>query len=95
MKYDPKIIMWGVSLVFLAGGGWWSLQSVSSDVSEIKETVRAQSSDLQLHVISNGHAARGARMDSVERQQAVMGKDLKTLMTNQSAICQATNARCR
>lgn len=94
-QVDTKLVIWVVTVIFLAGGGWWSLQDVSADVSKIQETLDSQESELTIHVASDGHIAGESRIEKIEANQDEMGKDIKSLMTNQSAICQATGARCR
>ena len=96
MKYiDTKVLIWAVTVVFIAGGGWWSLSDVSADVAKIQETLAGQESELPIHVAADGHTAGESRIEKIEAKQDEMGKDIKSLMTNQSAICQATGARCR
>ena len=96
MKYiDTKVLIWAVTVVFIAGGGWWSLSDVSADVAKIQETLDGQESELTIHVAADGHTAGESRIEKIEAKQDEMGKDIKSLMTTQSAICQATGARCR
>jgi hypothetical protein len=92
---DTKLIIWVITIIFLAGGAWWSLSDVSADVAKIQETLDGQESELIIHVASDGHVAGESRIEKIEVSQAEMGRDIKSLMTNQSAICQATGARCR
>ena len=92
---DTKLVIWVITLIFLAGGAWWSLSDVSADVSKIQETLDGQESELTIHVAADGHTAGEGRIEKIEASQDEMGKDIKSLMTNQSAICQATGARCR
>jgi hypothetical protein len=94
-EIDTKLAIWFVSVVFLAGGGWWHLEAVSTDVTKIQETLDTQQSELTIHVAADGHVSGETRIEKIETQQNEMSRDLKTLMTNQSAICQATGARCR
>ena len=94
-QIDAKLVIWIVTVIFLAGGGWWSLQDVSADVSKIQDTLDGQESELTVHVAADGHAAGEGRIEKIEAKQDEMGRDIKSLMTNQSAICQATGARCR
>jgi predicted amino acid-binding ACT domain protein len=94
MKYDPKVLIWVVGIVFLAGGGWWSLQSMSADVGKIQQTLDEQTTQVAVHV-STPDAHDDSRIKRLETQQTAMGNDVKSLMINQNAICQATNARCR
>ena len=96
MKYiDTKVLIWAVTVVFIAGGGWWSLSDVSADVAKIQEPLDGQESELTIHGAADGHTAGESRIEKIEAKQDEMGKDIKSLMTNQSAICQATGARCR
>ena len=92
---DTKLAIWAVTIVFIAGGGWWSLHDVSQDVAKIQDTLDGQESELTIHVAADGHIAGESRIEKIEAKQDEMGKDIKSLMTNQSAICQATGARCR
>tara|TARA_R110000824_G_scaffold249220_3_gene438171 strand:- start:144 stop:434 length:291 start_codon:yes stop_codon:yes gene_type:complete len=92
---DAKLVIWIVTVVFLAGGAWWSLQSVSTDVAEIKTSLDDTEGDLMIHAAADSHTGGDARITRIEATQTVLADDMKTLMTNQSAICQATGARCR
>ena len=92
---DAKLVIWIVTMIFLAGGGWYTLSDVSADVAHIQETIETQQSELTIHVAADGHTSGETRIEKIETQQNEMSRDLKTLMTNQSAICQATGARCR
>ena len=94
-QIDTKLVIWIVTVIFLAGGGWYTLSDVSADVAQIQETLDTQQSELTIHVASDGHTAGESRIEKLEAKQDEMGKDIKSLMTNQSAICQATGARCR
>jgi hypothetical protein len=94
MKYDPKVVIWIAGIVFLAGGGWWCLQSMSADVSKIQATLDEQTTQIAVH-LSTPEAHDDNRIKRLETQQSEMGSDVKSLMINQNAICQATKARCR
>jgi hypothetical protein len=93
-RIDPKVAIWILGIVFLAGGGWYSLGSVSADVEAIQATLDEQATAVTVHV-ANPEAHDDARIKRLEVQQTVIAEDVKSLMTNQSAICQATGARCR
>ena len=94
-QIDTKLVIWIVTVIFLAGGAWWHLEAVSADVTKIQETLDTQQNELTIHVAAEGHTAGESRIEKLEAKQDEMGKDIKSLMTNQSAICQATGARCR
>ena len=87
-QIDAKLIIWVATIVFLSGGGWWSLQS------QIKTTLDEQTTQVTVHV-ANPEAHDDARIERLETTQTAMADDVKSLMINQNAICQATNARCR
>ena len=93
-RIDSKVVMWILGVVFLSGGGWYTLESVSADVDEIQSTLDEQTSAVTIHV-ANPEAHDDTRIKRLEIQQTVIADDVKSLMTNQSAICQATGARCR
>ena len=95
MKWDTKLVIWAITIVFIAGGGWYSLHDVSQDVAKIQDTLDGQENALTIHVAADGHVSGEGRVSKIEANQDEMGKDIKSLMTNQSAICQATGARCR
>ncbi len=95
MKWDSKIIVWLVSIVFVAGGMVYTLNSVASDVEKLSDSVVE-------HVQSEGHPTRGVRVDYIEERQQAMSETVErldarqqTMMTNQSAICTKLGADCR
>lgn len=94
-KLDKSVFIWIAGVIFLAGGGWWHLDSLAGDVVEIQSTLDQQKNSLAIHMASEGHTARSERMHKVEEKQEEMARDIKALIANQSAICQATGARCR
>ena len=93
-QIDTKLVIWAVTLVFIAGGGWWSLRSVSANVSQIQATLDEQTTQVTVHM-SSPEAHDDARIERLETTQTAMADDVKSLMINQNAICQATGARCR
>lgn len=92
---DMKLAVWILGVVFLAGGGWWSLEAVSTDVIKIQETLDEQESSITIHLASDGHPSGDDRMIRIEGAHTEMREDIRSLMVSQSAICQATGARCR
>lgn len=92
---DLKLAVWILGVVFLAGGGWYSLEAVSTDVIKIQETLDEQESSITIHVASEGHEGGTDRMKRIEVAHSEMREDIRSLMVSQSAICQATGARCR
>jgi hypothetical protein len=61
---DTRMIIWIVSMIFFAGGGWHSLSSL------------------------------GDRVSDLEDRQDMLSQDIRSMMANQAAICQATGADC-
>jgi len=94
-QIDIKLAIWVVTVIFLAGGGWWNLQTVSKDVTKIQTTLDEQESSITIHVASEGHAGGTDRMKRIEAAHIEMREDIRSLMVSQAAICQATGARCR
>ena len=94
-KIDAKLVVWIVTVVFIAGGGWWNLQAMGKDVSMIQTTLDEQESSITVHVASEGHESGTSRMQRIETAHLEMQEDIRSMMVNQSAICQATGARCR
>ena len=94
-QIDAKLVIWVITVVFLAGGGWFSLQDVSTDVAKIQETLDEQESSITIHLASDGHPSGDDRMQRIEVAHTEMREDIRSLMVSQSAICQATGARCR
>jgi hypothetical protein len=101
MKYDAKLLIWGCGIIFIAGGSWWSLHSATAAIgglehsmSELNATLDAQGVTIKVHE-SNPQAHDDQRIRKLETQQNRIGDDVKSLMINQNAICQATNARCK
>ena len=101
MKYDTKFIVLVSGIVFVAGGSWWSLHSASASIdglehsmSQLNKTLDEQAVTIKVHE-SNPEAHDDQRIKKLETQQNRIADDVKSLMINQNAICQATNARCR
>ncbi len=94
-QIDIKLAIWVVTVIFLAGGGWWNLQTMSKDVTKIQTTLDEQESSITIHVASEGHEGGTDRMKRIEVAHTEMREDIRSLMVSQSAICQATGARCR
>lgn len=94
-KLDSKLVVWIASLVFIAGGMVYTLNSVASNVEKL-------SAEVVEHVSSDGHRARGVRVDYIEERQREMAATVdrldtrqQTMMTNQTAICTKLGADCK
>ena len=92
---DMKLAGSLAGLVFVAGGAWWNLHAVSGDVSEIKTVIQEQQNDLTIHVAAESHTGIGKRIERIEAAQQSLSDDMKVLLTNQSAICERTQSRCK
>lgn len=91
-----KIITPVLTLVFVAGGGWYTLdavadQSVNLDnrVSNVEEKIYEQKVlEIKVEQVER----------RLEKMEAMLEKTIEIQqkqMANQAAICQATNANCR
>ena len=61
---DTRMLLWLVTMVFLAGGAWHSLGSLADRVTKLEVT------------------------------QGATGIDIRTIMSNQAAMCQALGVEC-
>ena len=85
-----------VTLVFVAGGGWFTLEAVANDSAELAVKVEeierrvAEQDVLEVKVEQV--------QDRLEKMEKLLEKTMEiqqVQMRNQAAICQATNANCR
>ncbi len=86
----------GVTLIFIAAGGWFTLDAVAQETEELSEKIEVverrltEQDVLQVKVEQLG--------DRLEKMESLLEKTIEIqqrAMQNQSAICQATNANCR
>ena len=86
----------GVTLIFIAAGGWFTLYAVAQETEEFSEKVEVverrltEQDVLQVKVEQLG--------DRLQKMESLLEKTIEIqqqAMQNQSAICQATNANCR
>lgn len=94
-KIDSKLVVWVASVVFIAGGMVYTLNSVASDVERLSDSVLE-------HTSSDGHSARGVRVDYIEERQRETAATVErldarqqTILSNQSAICAKLDADCK
>ncbi|QDP48305.1 MAG: hypothetical protein Unbinned4944contig1000_29 [Prokaryotic dsDNA virus sp.] len=85
-----------MTLVFVAGGGWYTLDAVANETTELAQKVDKVEEQLGEQDVLE------VKVEQVEKRLEKMEKMLeKTIeiqqeqMRNQAAICQATNANCR
>ena len=95
-KLATEMIAPVLSLVFVAGGGWYTLDAVAQDSANLEDKVE------QLNEKIGTQDVLELKVEQVENRLEKMEKLLeKTIeiqtkqMANQAAICQATNANCR
>jgi len=85
-----------MSLVFVAGGGWWTLEAVADDSAQLAAKVEEIETRLTQQDVLEVNVQQV--QDRLEKMEALLEKTIEIQqrqMTNQAAICQATNARCR
>ena len=85
-----------MTLVFVAGGGWYTLDAVANDSAElavkVEQVERRLSEQDVLEVKVEQVEKRLEKMESL-LEKTIEIQQLQ--MRNQAAICQATNASCR
>ena len=52
---DPKLIIWSLTIVFLAGGGWFSIDSMEGRVSKLEVKQDEASIDIR-QIMVNQHS---------------------------------------
>lgn len=85
-----------LTLVFVAGGGWVTLEAVAQQNEDIAERVATVESKLGQQQVTDVKVQQVE--ERLERMETVVDKILEIQqrqMTNQAAICQATGANCR
>ena len=85
-----------LTFVFVAGGGWVTLEATANQTDELENRVEVVEDGV------NNQKVLEVKLESVEKRLEKMEKLLeKTIeiqqvqMQNQSAICASTGARCR
>ena len=85
-----------LTLVFVAGGGWYTLDAVADETDTLSgkvETIETKLSEqLVLEVKVENIETRLEKMEKM-LEKTIESQQLQ--MRNQAAICQATNANCR
>ncbi len=85
-----------MTLVFVAGGGWYTLDAVAQETEELGEKVEQVETRLtQQDVLQVKVEQLDTRLEKMEKLLEKTIEIQQQQMTNQAAICQATNARCR
>ena len=85
-----------ISLVFVAGGGWFTLEAVANDSEALEVKVESIESRLSEQDVLEVKVQQV--QDRLEKMEKLLEKtiEIQTIqMANQAAICQATSARCR
>ena len=62
MKWDSNLVAWLVTLIFLAGGGWMSLDSVEARVDKLE--VKQDETAKDIRVIMTNQAAICVAVDA-------------------------------
>jgi TolA-binding protein len=85
-----------VTLVFVAGGGWYTLDAVAQETHELSDKVEQVETRLtEQDVLQVKVEQVQTRLEKMEQLLEKTIEIQQRQMTNQAAICQATNARCR
>ena len=84
------------SIVFVAGGGWVTLDAVAQQNTELTERVHKVEEKVGQQQVIEVKVQQV--QDRLERMEVLVDKMVEIQqrqMTNQAAICQATGANCR
>lgn len=85
-----------VTLVFVAAGGWFTLDAVAKETEELGQKVEEVERQLgQQDVLEVKVEQLGTRLEKMESLLEKTIEIQQEQMRNQAAICQATNANCR
>ena len=91
-----QMIAPGLSLVFVAGGGWFTLEAVADESKQLQAKVEELEKDVGSQDVLEVKVQQVE--DRLEKMEKLLEKTIESQqiqMQNQSAICQATNANCR
>jgi hypothetical protein len=84
------------TLVFVAGGGWYTLDAVANETEELADKVEQVETRLsEQDVLQVKVEPVQTRLEKMEQLLEKTIEVQQRQIENQAAICQATNARCR
>lgn len=85
-----------ISLIFVAGGGWFTLEAVAEDGEQLQAKVEQLEIKVgNQDVIEVKVEQLQSRLDKMESMLEKTMEMQQKQMLNQAAICQATKANCR
>lgn len=85
-----------LSLVFVAGGGWFTLEAVAEDGNQLEAKVEQLAAKVgNQDVLEVKVEQLQSRLDKMESMLEKTMEMQQKQMLNQAAICQATRANCR
>ena len=94
---DLKVLVAPVmSLVFVAGGGWYTLEAMADESAALSskvEDIERQQVDVEVLEVKVVQVEK--RLEKMEELIEKTIEIQQLQMRNQAAICQATNANCR
>ena len=85
-----------MTLVFVAGGGWYTLDAVAQETQELGVKVEKVEQRLSEQDVLEVKVEQVEKR--LEKMEAMLERTIEIQqlqMRNQAAICQATNASCR
>ena len=83
-----KVAIWCIPVLFGAGAMYQTVLGSSADVVEVAE-------QLEKHEDFPAHAVGEERISTILTEQRAVRAEQREQAENISAICQATNARCK
>ena len=97
MKWlDTKAVIFVLTLIFIAGGAWVTLNATAQEADELE--VRVAEVENQLWgqaLVTNQIKNMDARLEKLEDIQLKVMDSQQKILANQAAICQQTGARCQ
>ena len=85
-----------LTLVFVAGGGWYTLDAVADETENLSTKVETIETKLSEQLVLEVKVENiETRLEKMEKMLEKTIESQQKQMQNQAAICQATNASCR
>ena len=100
LEYLP-LILWGITVVFVAGGTTWSHHALTDDVAELRADFAAHQADPAHPHAQTDLALHAARIDTLERRSEANTMEVQRATTalikieaRLDAICRALGPSC-
>ena len=97
MKWvDAKVAIFVITMIFIAGGAWVTLNATAQTTEELESRVVGVEDKLTNQELMNYQIQNmDARLEKLEDIQLKVMESQQKILANQAAICQQTGARCQ